>query len=66
MASLSPVHTIGNQLIEAIRLHRDVSKREARSMAIDLLREVGVPQPDQRIDFHGFELSGGLLERRGV
>ncbi len=63
MASLSPVHTIGNQLTEAIRLHRDVSKCEARSMAIGLLREVGIPQPQQRIDFYGFELSGGLRQR---
>jgi peptide/nickel transport system ATP-binding protein len=63
MTSFSPVHTIGNQLIEAIRLHRPVSKRAAREIAIDLLRQVGIPLPEQRIDAFAFQLSGGLRQR---
>jgi peptide/nickel transport system ATP-binding protein len=63
MASFSPVHTIGVQLIEAIRLHRDVSAREARRTGIDLLRQVGVPDPEQRIDAYSFQMSGGIRQR---
>ncbi len=63
MAAFSPVHTIGNQLIEAIRLHQPVSKAEAREIAITRLREVGVPSPEQRIDAYSWELSGGLRQR---
>ena len=63
MAAFSPVHTIGTQLIEAIRLHNDVSKVEAREIGIDALRQVGVPLPEQRIDAYAFELSGGLCQR---
>jgi peptide/nickel transport system ATP-binding protein len=63
MTSFSPVHSIGNQIIEAIQLHREVSKRAARDMAIDLLRQVGIPLPEQRIDAYAFQLSGGLRQR---
>ncbi len=63
MTSFSPVHTIGNQLVEAIRLHQDVSKQGARDAAIDLLRQVGIPLPEQRIDEYSFQLSGGLRQR---
>ena len=63
MTSFSPVHTIGNQLIEAITLHQSVSKGEARDMAVDLLRRVGIPLPDQRVDEYSFQLSGGLRQR---
>ncbi len=63
MAAFSPVHTIGNQLIEAVRLHQPVNKTEARQIAIDRLREVGVPSPEQRIDAYSWELSGGLRQR---
>lgn len=63
MTSFSPVHTIGNQIIEAIILHRAVSKKEARAMAIDMLRQVGIPLPEQRIDEYAFQLSGGLRQR---
>ncbi|HEY0909416.1 MAG TPA: ABC transporter ATP-binding protein, partial [Bradyrhizobium sp.] len=61
--SLSAFHTIGNQLQEAIRLHKDLSKRALRSHAIDLLNMVGIPRPSQRIDAYSFELSGGLRQR---
>jgi oligopeptide/dipeptide ABC transporter ATP-binding protein len=63
MSSLSAYHTIGNQLIEAIRLHADMSKPAARARAIELLQMVGIPRPEQRIDSYSFELSGGLRQR---
>ncbi len=63
MTSFSPYHTVGNQIIEAIRLHSDLSKRAARERAIDLLRMVGIPKPERRIDEYSFQLSGGLRQR---
>ena len=63
MTSMSPVHTIGNQIIEAIRLHTPVSKTEARKQAVELLHRVGIPQPEMRIDSYTFQLSGGMLQR---
>ncbi len=63
MAAFSPVHTIGNQLIEAVRLHVDVSKQEAQRIAIERLHEVGMPSPEQRLNAYSWELSGGLRQR---
>jgi peptide/nickel transport system ATP-binding protein len=63
MASLSPVHTIGNQIMEAIRLHQKVSQSEARAKAIEILNLVGFPQPKQRVDAFPHQLSGGLRQR---
>ena len=63
MTSFSPVHTVGNQLIEAIMLHRDVSKDEARELGTEMLRRVGIPLPDRRMDEYSFQLSGGLRQR---
>src|SRR5438876_432743 len=63
MTSFSPVHTVGNQMIENIRLHQDVGKLEARARAVDMLRQVGVSSPEQRVDQYAFELSGGLRQR---
>src|ERR1043166_771970 len=63
MSSFSPVHTIGNQLIEAILLHQGVSKREARARALEVLRHVGIPLPEQRLDAYAYQLSGGLRQR---
>jgi peptide/nickel transport system ATP-binding protein len=63
MTSFSAYHTVGNQIIEAILLHNDVSKKEARERAIDLLRMVGIPKPERRIDDYSFQLSGGLRQR---
>ena len=63
MSSLSPVHTIGNQIVEAIRLHNRVSKQEARTRAIDLLASVGIPRAERRIDEYPHQLSGGLRQR---
>jgi oligopeptide/dipeptide ABC transporter ATP-binding protein len=63
MSSLSAFHTIGNQLIEAIRLHARLSRKAARARAIELLAMAGIPRPSQRIDAYSFELSGGLRQR---
>lgn len=63
MTSLSPVYTIGNQITEAIRLHRSVSKREARQTAIELLHLVGIPRPERCVDEYPFQLSGGMRQR---
>jgi peptide/nickel transport system ATP-binding protein len=63
MASFSPVYTIGNQMIEAIRQHRDVDKKEARELAVNMLDKVGIANPGVRIDQYPFELSGGMRQR---
>lgn len=63
MTSLSPVHTIGNQIMEAITLHQKVGKEEAREKAIEMLSLVGLPQPQQRIDYYAHQLSGGMRQR---
>ena len=63
MTSFSPVHTIGNQMIEMIRLHENVSKREATDRSVELLRNVGIPNPEQRVSEYSFQLSGGLRQR---
>jgi peptide/nickel transport system ATP-binding protein len=63
MSSLSAFHTIGNQLVEAIRLHADIARRAARERAAELLGMVGIPRPEQRVDSYSFELSGGLRQR---
>lgn len=63
MTSFSPVHTIGNQLTEAIRLHRDVPKKEALDRSEELLDMVGIPNARQRLSEYSFQLSGGLRQR---
>ncbi len=63
MSSLSPVHTIGSQIIEAVLLHRQMSKRQARAETIELLRQVEIPHPDKMIDRYTFEFSGGMRQR---
>ena len=63
MSSLSPVHTIGNQIVEAIRLHQTVTKKEARAQAIELLRKVEIPRAETAIDRYTFEYSGGMRQR---
>jgi peptide/nickel transport system ATP-binding protein len=63
MSSFSPVHTVGSQIVEAIMLHQQVSRREARVKAIEMLRRVGVSSPEQRVDQLSNQLSGGLRQR---
>ena len=70
MAAFSPVHTVGQQIIEAIMLHanrhpdgRAISRHDARAMTIELLRDVGISMPEQRVDAYSWQLSGGLRQR---
>jgi peptide/nickel transport system ATP-binding protein len=63
MTSFSAHYTIGNQITEAIRLHCRVDAREARQKAIEMLRLVGIPKPERRVDEYSFQLSGGLRQR---
>ena len=63
MSSLSPVHRIGDQVGEAIRLHEAVSKKEARERTLELLRKVEIPNPGKAIDQFPFEFSGGMRQR---
>jgi oligopeptide/dipeptide ABC transporter ATP-binding protein len=63
MTSLSPVHTIGNQMIEATRLHLNMSKKEAAQRAVGLLERVGLPQPERLLNRYRHELSGGMRQR---
>ncbi len=63
MTSLSPVHTIGNQITEAIVLHQEVSKVEAQEKTIDMLDRVGMPQPGQTVNSYPHQLSGGMRQR---
>ncbi|MBP1843933.1 peptide/nickel transport system ATP-binding protein [Rhizobium petrolearium] len=63
MSSLSPVHTIGSQIVEAIRLHTNLDKKAARERMIDLLRQVEIPNPDKMADRYTFEFSGGMRQR---
>jgi peptide/nickel transport system ATP-binding protein len=63
MTSLNPVHTIGKQLVEAVMLHRDVTKRDARLRALELLKAVGIPRAESRIDDYPHQFSGGMRQR---
>lgn len=63
MVALNPVFTIGDQIMEAIILHQNLSEKEARKMAIDLLRKVGIPEPEKRVDEYPHQLSGGMRQR---
>jgi oligopeptide/dipeptide ABC transporter ATP-binding protein len=71
MAAFSPVHTVGDQIVEAIMLHGrqwrpesgSISRRDARAITVDLFRDVGISMPEQRIDAYSWQLSGGLRQR---
>ena len=63
MSSLSPVHTIGNQITEALKLHRRVGEREAHDIVYEMLRLTGFPNPERALRTYPFELSGGLRQR---
>ena len=63
MASFSPVYTIGNQMMEAIMLHRKVRKKEARKIAVDMLNKVGISNAEARVDQYPHEMSGGMRQR---
>jgi peptide/nickel transport system ATP-binding protein len=63
LSSMHPFYTVGNQIIEAYRIHNDVSKEVAKKHAIDMLGRVGIPQPDRRVDSYPHEFSGGMRQR---
>jgi peptide/nickel transport system ATP-binding protein len=63
MTSLNPVHTIGRKLVEAIKLHRDVSSRNARARALELLKAVGIPRAERRVEDYPHQFSGGMRQR---
>jgi len=63
MTSLNPVFTVGEQIAEALRLHRRLSRKEARAAAIEAMREVSIPDPARRINDYPHQLSGGMRQR---
>ncbi|HEV7747389.1 MAG TPA: ABC transporter ATP-binding protein [Pyrinomonadaceae bacterium] len=63
MTSLNPVYTVGEQIAEALRLHRNLSRKAARAAAIEAMREVSIPDPGRRIDDYPHQLSGGMRQR---
>lgn len=63
LSSLNPVFTVGSQIAEAISLHQEVSKEEAYEITIDMLRLVGIPAPEKRVNEYPHELSGGMRQR---
>ena len=63
MTSLNPVYTVGRQIGEVLRLHEGLTKQNARARSIELLKSVGIPAPDERIDSYPHELSGGMRQR---
>jgi len=63
MTAFSPVHTLYNQISEAILLHQDLPQKEVRARVINLLDQVGIPEPEERVDDYSFEFSGGMRQR---
>ncbi|HYR07865.1 MAG TPA: ABC transporter ATP-binding protein, partial [Longimicrobium sp.] len=63
MTSLNPVFTVGDQIVESLRLHQGLNKKQARDRAIEMLQLVGIPIPHQRVDEYPHQLSGGMRQR---
>ncbi len=63
MTSMNPVYRVGAQIVEAIRTHEDVGQRTARNRAVQLLRQVGIPHPEERVDDYPHQFSGGMRQR---
>ena len=63
MTALSPVHTVANQICEAILLHQDMTYQQAEALAVEMLDKVGIPDPHKRVKQYPFELSGGMRQR---
>src|SRR4051795_6753514 len=63
MTSLNPVYTVGDQIVEAIVTHEHTGKKEAKKRAVELLRQVGIPNPQSRVDDYPHQFSGGMRQR---
>ena len=63
MTSLNPVFTVGDQVIEAIRLHQELNLQQAKARTVELFNEVGIPNPEQRVDYYPHQMSGGQRQR---
>jgi peptide/nickel transport system ATP-binding protein len=63
MTALASVYTVGDQIQEAVMLHQGVAKEKAKDVAIEMLRKVGIPKPEERVDSYPFEMSGGMRQR---
>jgi len=63
LTALNPTHTVGRQIGEMVRLHEGASKKEARETAVEMLKLVGIPRPEKRVDMHPHEFSGGMRQR---
>ena len=63
MTSLNPVYTVGDQIAEAVRLHKGLSRRDAHAKAIEMLTKVGIPRPEVRVDEYPHQMSGGMRQR---
>jgi peptide/nickel transport system ATP-binding protein/oligopeptide transport system ATP-binding protein len=63
MTSLNPVYTVGEQIAEALRLHRNMNRKQAREAAVEAMREVAIPDPGRRVDDYPHQLSGGMRQR---
>ncbi len=63
LSAMHPYYTVGNQIVEAYRIHNDVSKKKARAHAIEMLDRVGIPEPNQRVDAYPHQYSGGMRQR---
>jgi peptide/nickel transport system permease protein len=66
LATLHPLYTVGDQLIEAIAVHRRIGRADARVKAIELLKSVRIPNPESRVDSYPHEMSGGMRQRVGI
>ncbi len=63
LSSMHPYYTVGNQIVEAYRIHNDVSKAKAREHAVEMLDRVGIPEPHRRVDAYPHQFSGGMRQR---
>ncbi|MCU1374985.1 MAG: Oligopeptide/dipeptide transporter, ATP-binding protein, partial [Actinomycetia bacterium] len=63
LSALNPVHTVGRQIGEMVRIHEGASRKQAKARAVELLKLVGIPQADRRVDMHPHEFSGGMRQR---
>jgi len=63
LSAMHPYYTVGNQIVEAYRIHNDVSKKQARAHAIEMLDRVGIPEPHRRVDAYPHQYSGGMRQR---